>query len=245
MPRARVETGGARVALAREAGMGRPSLISGLAGTLVAYGSFAVLIAIAGGLLEVFDVNIDLYLNDWDRLKTGGGLVVAACLLLCYVFGGYVAGRMARRAGLLNGLLVFVMGVLVAVGAAGFVQLLTETDAIHRNLRNVGVPTSADEWGEVVTVAGVGSLAAMLVGSVLGGLLGDRWHGKLLAKAADPTVGPEAEAAEGRAFQREYTPPPPSRPASEPVASVGTSWRRDRPATTAVDETPDSRRDRR
>jgi hypothetical protein len=46
----------------------------------------------------------------------------------------------------------------------------------------------------------------MLVGSILGGVSGERWHGKLVARALDPTIGPEHEVAptevrsEGRHF---------------------------------------------
>ena len=68
-------------------------------------------------------------------------------------------------------------------------------------LRNVGAPTTWHEWRDVGTVAGVAALVAMLLGSILGGSLGDRWHTKFLARAIDPTVGPEA-AMSGQAADR-------------------------------------------
>ena len=34
----------------------------------------------------------------------------------------------------------------------------------------------------------------MLLGAVAGGFLGERWHGKLVRRALDPSVGPEADA---------------------------------------------------
>jgi hypothetical protein len=87
---------------------------------------------------------------------------------------------------------------------AGLVNVFTDGDDILRNLRNVGIPTSGEEWGDVLTVAGLGSLLAMIVGSVLGGSLGERWHAKLLARATDPEVGPEADArAEAEHHRRE------------------------------------------
>ncbi|HEX2064364.1 MAG TPA: hypothetical protein VHE80_08080, partial [Acidimicrobiales bacterium] len=124
-------------------------------------------------------------------------------LLLCYLLGGYVAGRMARRAGATNGFLVFVLGVVVAVGVTGLVNVFTDGDDILANLRNVGVPTSGDEWGDVGTVAGIGSLVAMLVGAVFGGSLGERWHGKLVTRALDPGIGPAAEARQAEIDARE------------------------------------------
>lgn len=188
------ETRGDRAILAQHAGLGRVSLASVLAGTLVAYGAFAVLLAITAAVAEAVGFDTDLSTNEWRTLGTAGGAVVAVVLLLCYLFGGYVAGRMARRAGATNGLMVFVLGVLVAAGVAGLVNVFTDGDDILRNLRNVGVPTSSAEWGDLGTVAGIGSLLAMLAGSIAGGALGERWHTKLLALAADPSVGPEADA---------------------------------------------------
>lgn len=199
-----VETRGDRAALAHHAGMGRVSLVSVLAGVLVAYGAFAVLLAITAAVAESAGLDADLSANEWRDLGTAGGAVVAGVLLLCYLFGGYVAGRMARRAGATNGVMVFVLGLLVAVGVTGLVNVFTDGDDILRNLRNVGIPTSGEEWEDVATVAGIGSLVAMFLGSLLGGVLGERWHAKLLARAADPTIGPEAAArAEAEHHRRE------------------------------------------
>lgn len=199
-----VETRGDRAVLAQHAGMGRMSLVSVLAGTLVAYGAFAVLLAVTAAIASSAGLDTDLSANEWRDLGVAGGAVVAGVLLVCYLFGGYVAGRMARRAGGTNGVGVFVLGLLVAVGVTGLVNVFTDGDDILTNLRNVGIPTSGEEWKDVGTVAGVGSLLAMFLGSVLGGVLGERWHAKLLARAADPAVGPEAEArAEAEHYRRE------------------------------------------
>jgi uncharacterized iron-regulated membrane protein len=105
-----------------------------------------------------------------------------------------------------NGFLVFVVSLVVAVAVTGLVNLFTDGGEILANLRNVGVPTSSSEWGDVATVAGIGSLLAMLVGAVVGGALGERWHAKLVDRALDPSIGPEAEAraaAEERHLQAE------------------------------------------
>jgi hypothetical protein len=83
------------------------------------------------------------------------------------------------------------------------------------NLRSIGVPTSGDEWAEIGTIVGLGSLLAMLAGSVLGGILGERWHGKLPRPVhtetrtgvdrADPDVHPQETT---RAFESEDRTPP-------------------------------------
>jgi hypothetical protein len=64
-------------------------------------------------------LNTDLNRIDWATLGLGSAIAVAVVLLVAYLFGGYVAGRMARRAGLLNGLAVLLLAVmLVAVVGA-------------------------------------------------------------------------------------------------------------------------------
>jgi hypothetical protein len=193
--RAVVETGKDRKALVADAGFNRVSFASSAAGMLTAYGAFALLAALAAGLVKAADVNIDVSAN-WRDLGLGSGLVVAGLLFLAYLFGGYVAGRMARRAGALHGALVFVLGLVVVALAALVARELGAADAAVSNLRDLGVPTTGSEWGEVASVAGLAAMAAMLLGAVLGGVLGERWHTKLLARALDPSVGAEAEARE-------------------------------------------------
>jgi hypothetical protein len=101
---------------------------------------------------------------------------------------------MARRAGTLHGAVVFVLGVVVVAAAAVLTRALGGADAAASSLRDLGVPTTGAEWGDVASIAGIASLAAMLIGSLAGGVLGERWHTKLLARALDPEVGAEAEA---------------------------------------------------
>ena len=191
--RAVVESGRDRRALVADAGWSQLSLVSVLAGILVAYGAFALLAGIAGGILEATDADTDITAR-LDDLGVAAGLVVAGLLLLSYLFGGYVAGRMARRAGLVHGLAVFVLGVVVLAGVAVGIRALAGTDAVVESLRDLGLPTTGDEWADVGTVAGLASLAGALIGALLGGLLGERWHAKLLSRAVDPDVGAEADA---------------------------------------------------
>lgn len=220
------ESGSDRVALAKDAGMGRISLFGVLAGTLVAYGAFLVLAAVVAAVANALNVSDDVATLNWEELGVTSGLIVAAVLFLSYLFGGYVAGRMARRAGALNGFLVFVLGVLVVVVVSLLVNLATNGDDVVRNFRTAGIPTSGEEWGNAGTVAGIASLVALVLGPVLGGILGERWHAKLVRRAVDPTVGVEARyrqqaehrqrAAEERheeAQARAWKPAPPPRPA--------------------------------
>jgi pyruvate/2-oxoglutarate dehydrogenase complex dihydrolipoamide acyltransferase (E2) component len=188
-----VESHKDRKALAREAGLGSISWISIFAGTLAAYGLTAVLLAIAGGVAAVVNSGTNFSNVSWTDLKAGTGIIVGVILFVSYLFGGYVAGRMARRSGHANGLGVFVVGVLLALGVGVWVKAAGGTSGITTTLRNIGAPTTWHEWRDVGTVAGVAALAGMLIGSLLGGIAGERWHSKLLARALDPNFGPEAE----------------------------------------------------
>jgi hypothetical protein len=180
-----------RTALAREAGLGRLSLPSVLAGVLVAYGAFAVLAALVGAAAAAIGLSTDLAGNDWATLGVGSAIALAVVLLVAYLFGGYVAGRMARRAGLVNGLAVFVLAVVLVAAVAAIAASQADTNAVQANLRSLGIPTTGTEWGKVGTVAGIGSLAAMLVGALLGGVLGERWHTKLTRRAVSGRYGPD------------------------------------------------------
>ena len=197
------ETSGDRASLAREAGVGKLSPVSVLAGVLVAYGAFAVLAALVGAAAAVLGLDNDLSSNDWARLGTGSAIATAVVLLLAYLFGGYVAGRMARRAGLLNGLAVFLVAIVLIAVVGAITASLADAETIRGNLRSLGVPASGAEWGDIGTLAGIASLVAMLAGALLGGVLGERWHSKLTRRAVsgryapDRTPQPAPEGAEG------------------------------------------------
>jgi hypothetical protein len=182
-----------RASLAREAGLSRLSFPSILAGVLVAYGAFAVLAALVGTVAAAIGLNTDLNRNDWATLGVGSAIAIALVLLMAYLFGGYVAGRMARRAGLLNGLAVFLLALLLVAVVGAVAASQADAETIGSNLRSLGIPTTGTEWGKAGTVAGIGSLAAMLLGALLGGVLGERWHSKLTRRAVSGKYRPGRE----------------------------------------------------
>ncbi len=188
------ETARERRELARDAGFGGFSVTSVLAGVLVAYGAFAILLGLAAAVAGAIGDDTDLS-TGWEELGTAGGLVVAGLLLLSYLFGGYVAGRMARRNGLAHGDGVLVLGVVIVGAVAALARSSGGADTVADNLRSLGLPTTGDEYGQAGTVAGIASLLALVLGSLLGGALGERWHARLFARAVDPNVGAQADAA--------------------------------------------------
>lgn len=186
-----VERSRDRSELVREAGMGSISAISVLAGVLVAYGAVLLLLAIAGGIGSALGLETaGISENEWRDIGIGAVVAIGVVLFLSYFFGGYVAGRMGRRSGLAHGLLVFVLGLVVIAVAAAATSLGADGEAIGDELRNQGIPTGADDWRDIGLFGGLGVLAAMLLGALLGGIKGERWHGLLVTKALDPAVRP-------------------------------------------------------
>ena len=97
-----------------------------------------------------------------------------------------------------NGLGVFVLAVVLVAVVGAVAASQADAEAIGGNLRSLGIPTTGAEWGRAGTVAGIGSLAAMLVGALLGGVLGERWHSKLTRRAVSGKYRPgrDDQAAE-------------------------------------------------
>jgi hypothetical protein len=185
-----VEKPKTRSDLAQLAGRGPFSLIAMLAGVLVGYAAFALLLGGAVAILRGNGSQLDLSEN-WGDLSNRGGLLLGGLLFLAYLLAGYIAGRMAWRRGAAHGVLVFLGSILVVVVAAALVRALTQpedvkgiTEALHR----FGVPTTSEEWGNVGVVTWVASSGGMLLGSVLGGMLGERWFTKVSRRALDAEI---------------------------------------------------------
>lgn len=180
--------------MVKEAGWGRISLASMFAGALVAFGAFSILFSVAAAIARASDSNSQLYTLDWKTLSAAGAVIIAVVLFFSYLFGGYVAGRMARRSGTAHGVGAFFVGLLLTLGAAGFVRAVADEQAVLANLRSTGAPTAGSQFNQVATVAGVVALAVMFLGALIGGVLGERWHARLLTRALDADVGPAADA---------------------------------------------------
>ncbi|WP_421121616.1 TIGR04086 family membrane protein [Aquihabitans daechungensis] len=186
---------------AAEAGLGRLSIISLLAGLVTAYGTFAVVAAIAGSLLAAADVDTEFRTNDWTGSGAVASLTAAIVLFVAYLFGGYVAGRMARRSAVLHGVALAIATLVVGAVAGGIVAGLTDDASIRSNLRAIGVPTATEQVTDVAIVGVIVSLAAIFLGSIAGATLGERWHTKLARRVDDPEIG--ASAAERRRLEEE------------------------------------------
>lgn len=174
-----------RADLAQLAGRGPVSLISVLAGVLVGFAMFALLLGGAVAILRGNESQLDLS-EGWGEVSARGGLLIGGLLFAAYLLAGYMAGRMAWRRGAAHGVVVFLGSVLGVAVAALLVRTLTQpedVEGIADALRSFGVPVTQEEWGTVGMVVWVASLGGMLLGSVLGGLLGERWFTRVSRRA--------------------------------------------------------------
>ena len=193
-----------RAQLARDAGWGAVSWRSALVGVLTAIGTFTVCVGVAAAILHVTGLTTDtLSTSEWTRLALIAGIVTAVVLLGSFALGGYAAGRMARRSGVRQGVLVFVLGAVVIAGAIGIAQLEGALAALRDRLDELGAPTGDSAWGSIALLTICIAVGGSLVGSITGAVRGERWHQRLVARALDPDVGPEADRRAEVEAQRE------------------------------------------
>jgi len=188
-----VESPSDRRALAGDAGWGTVSPLSVAAGVLVAYAATALLALAAWAVAVGTSAGAPASAQGWRRLGEGGGIGAGVVLLVAFAFGAYAAGRMARRGGVRNGLLVAVTGIVLAVGMGAAAGGLGAWGPISREIHRLGAPTTWSEWRSPAFVAGIAALVGIILGSLAGGRMGEQWHSKLARRALDPTIGPEAE----------------------------------------------------
>ena len=168
-------------------------MLAAVAGVLAAFGSFLVLAVVVGAAgLAIVGMPLDLAPRDWHRLATVIALGAALVSLLAYLFGGYVAARLGGRDGLQHGLRVFALAVLV-LGVLGLLLLgMAGPVSVGTGLRQPSTaPGQGISFGDVATKAAIWSLIAMLLGSLAGGMLGERAH-RRRAEAAQTAPDPES-----------------------------------------------------
>ncbi|MBB3085348.1 hypothetical protein [Geodermatophilus sabuli] len=148
---------------------------NGLAVLLIALLSAA---GVALGLTQGLDSPDDAAAQT-DTIGISGAIALLAVLFLAYLAGGYVAGRMARFNGLRQGVAVWLIGLLVVVALSVAGYLLGRE---YNVLESLGLPRIPIDEG-TATTAGIVTLVAMvavtLLGAVLGGRLGTRYHRRI------------------------------------------------------------------
>jgi hypothetical protein len=154
-------------------------------GWLSANGMAVLLLALlsAAGLAFGLSSSVDSAGEAADSATSGiglgAGIALLVALFLAYLAGGYVAGRMARFDGVKQGIAVWVIGLVVAVLLALAGVLFGSQ---YNVLSQLNLPRIPIDEG-TATTAGLIALAAVLVvtllGAILGGILGTRYHRKV------------------------------------------------------------------
>ncbi len=146
----------------------------------------AGLTAILGGI--VTGAGAATGLTDVDAAETigiAGGLALLCVLLVAYLCGGYVAGRMSRFDGARQGVGVWLVGLLVALAVAAAAALFgSEYDVLDE----LSLPRIPVDQG-TLTTEGIVALAIFLVvtlvAAIAGGKAGERYHRKVDRLALD------------------------------------------------------------
>lgn len=155
---------------------------AGFFGWLAATGMAVLLTAIVAGIATAVGVNqnVDPAGASTGAMQTAGivgGVVLLVVIFVAYFSGGYVAGRMARFNGLKQGLAVWLWAIIITIvlGILGAI-LGSQADMMSRvnSLPNLGVDTNRFTWAGVLAVVAVAAVS--LVGAILGGLAGMRFH---------------------------------------------------------------------
>jgi hypothetical protein len=154
-------------------------------GWIVAVGLTVILAAIATGVAALVGAGPDLtnavdgngVSADVQTVGLVGGIVAVAVLFLSYLAGGYVAGRLARFDGARNGVATWVIGFVVTIAATIGTAVAGSQAGFAARLPGIALPESTFTAGGLVALAV--AVVVTLVGAVLGGKAGERFHNRV------------------------------------------------------------------
>ncbi len=151
-----------------------------LTGVVVAFGALFVLSAIVGGVISAIDVDEGgVGRQEAIQAGVGAGISLVVATLIAYFWGGYTSGRMARGAGVLNGLLVPIVALIIGFLVGILVTALGATANLNLPFSQNQLPVNENRLVDFGTWVGIAVLIAMFVAAAIGGALGARWHTKL------------------------------------------------------------------
>jgi len=146
-------------------------------GTAVLLSALLAAVGTALGVNGVFGTQAAANPQDIRTLGLVSGIVLLVVVLIAYFAGGYVAARMARFSGAKQGVGVWLWAVIftVVVVVLGFIagnslDLLSRANGLPQLPVNQGTLTG----GGIITLVAIALIS--LLGAVLGGLAGMRYH---------------------------------------------------------------------
>ncbi|MFS0910466.1 hypothetical protein AB3M89_01655 [Microbacterium sp. 179-I 3D2 NHS] len=107
-------------------------------------------------------------------------VIIGLVLLVSYFAGGYVAGRMARFSGAKQGIAVWIWAIVVAIVLAVVTAIAGSQWDILSTLQGFPrIPVTPETATVTGILTAVGAAVVTLVGAILGGLAGMRYHRKV------------------------------------------------------------------
>ena len=152
-----------------------------LVGMLTALSTVIILAGLVGAAFGVVGYQTGLEENAQD-LSIGSLIGGVAILFVAYLIGGWAAARIARYDGARNG---FATGVWTLILGAILAALGAWVGAEYDVFQNVQLPQwfDRDALTTAAIASGIGAIAAMFAGGIIGGIWGERYH-----RRADTTI---------------------------------------------------------
>lgn len=114
-----------------------------------------------------------------QTIGLAGGIALLVVLFVAYLAGGYVAGRMARFSGAKQGVGVWLWALIIAVVIAILTAIAGTQSGLLANLNGFRIPVNQDALTTGGIITAVAVVLISLLGAVLGGLAGMRYHRKV------------------------------------------------------------------
>ena len=154
--------------------------LASFVGCLIAVLTGLALLALSGLVLVPLGFTLNLAGREIGTTIITGLVVVGLVLFLAYLFGGYVAGRMARFDGGRNGMMsvAWSLALVLLTAAVGSFLPGQFFEVLQGFVQDSVLPTvgGLTDLGLVGAGIVVGALLLELLGGFLGGRLGARYH---------------------------------------------------------------------
>ncbi|WP_426187226.1 hypothetical protein [Microbacterium sp. TWP3-1-2b2] len=154
-------------------------------GWLTAMGTTVLLTALVAAIGAAIGANTGMDGEDasdsvFGALGIVAAIVLALVLLVSYFAGGYVAGRMARFSGAKQGIAVWIWAIVIAIIVATVTAIAGSQWDILGTLQGFPrIPVTPETATTTSILTAIGAAIVTLVGAILGGLAGMRYHRKI------------------------------------------------------------------
>ena len=153
-----------------------------LVGMLTALSMVVLLGGLVGAAIGAVGYQTGIDSTTVDDISIASWIGGVAVLFVSYLVGGWAAGRIARYDGARNGLMA---GIWTLILGAALAALAAWAGDEYDVFSNVELPQwfDSDAFTTTAIISGAAAIVAMLVGGLLGGLWGTRYH-----RLADETL---------------------------------------------------------